>query len=349
MKMETAGNASSFKNREKFIAAVVQAAPVVFNSDATISKVHSLAITASQKGAKLIVFPEAFISAYPKGLDFGATVGSRTSKGRDEFKRYFESSIEVPGPAVDRLSSIAREVEAYIVIGVIERDGYTLYCTVLFFGADGKLLGKHRKLVPTAMERIIWGRGDGSTIPVFDTPLGRLGAGICWENKMPLLRTAMYSKGVQLYCAVTVDDRSTWSSIMTNVALEGGCFVLSSCQYVTRGDCPNDYAAYQEEGDEMEIIRGGSCIISPSGDMLAGPSYGKECILTVEINLGDIVRAKYDFDVVGHYSRPDVFHLQVNERAAFVSSAPKVGETETATSGFPKNPAAAQKSFNVSE
>src|SRR6185436_16418519 len=177
----------------KFTAAVVQSCPVVFNLDGTLTKVRDLTRDAAKTGAKLVVFPEAFISAYPKGLDFGARVGSRTPAGRDDFRRYYDSAIDVPGPAVDVLSRAARENNVYLVIGVIEREVGTLYCTVLFFANDGTFLGKHRKVMPTAMERIVWGFGDGSTLPVFDTTLGKLGAVICWENYMPMLRMTMYS------------------------------------------------------------------------------------------------------------------------------------------------------------
>jgi nitrilase len=207
-------------------AAVVQAAPVVFDLPGTLAKVRALTADAASKGAQLVVFPEAFVSGYPKGLDFGARVGSRTLEGRRMFRRYFESAVEIPSAAVTELGAIARDHAVVLVIGVIERDGGTLYCTVLFFGPDGELSGKHRKLMPTAMERLVWGMGDGSTMPVFDTPLGRLGAVICWENYMPLLRMAMYAKGIELYCAPTVDDRDTWARSMQHIAFEGRCFVL---------------------------------------------------------------------------------------------------------------------------
>jgi len=287
---------------------------VVFDRGATVDRVRKLTADAASQGARLIVFPEAFVSAYPKGLDFGARVGARTPEGRRMFRRYFESAVDVPGPAVDTLGEIAREHSVYLVIGVIERDGGTLYCTVLFFSAEGAFLGKHRKLMPTAMERLVWGMGDGSTMPVFDTPVGKIGAVICWENYMPLLRTAMYAKGVQLYCAPTVDDRDTWARSMQHIAFEGRCFVLSAVQYLRRCDCPEDYPAIQGDDPSTVLIRGGSVIVNPQGNVLAGPNYDGEAILTAEINLDEIVEGKYDLDVVGHYARPDVFRLTVNER-----------------------------------
>ena len=190
--------------------AVVQAAPVSFDLEKTLAKTRSLAAEARAQGAELVLFPEAFVSAYPRGASFGAVVGARTDAGRDLFRRYYESSVEIPSPAVDTLSEIAGENGIYLVVGVVERDGGTLYCTVLFFDPHGTLLGKHRKLMPTAMERVVWGQGDGSTLPVVATPIGKIGAVICWENYMPLLRTTMYAKGIEIYCAPTVDDRDTW-------------------------------------------------------------------------------------------------------------------------------------------
>ncbi len=298
-----------------FKAAVIQDSAVVFDRAATVEKVCALTAQAAATGATLIVFPEAFVSAYPKGLDFGARVGMRKAEGREDFRRYYDSAIAVPGPDTETIGAAVREAQAHVVLGVIERDGGTLYCTVLFFGPDGTLLGKHRKLMPTAMERLVWGFGDGSTLPVFETPLGRLGAVICWENYMPLLRTAMYAKNIQLYCAPTADDRDTWLATMTHVALEGRCFVFSACQYLKRGECPADYAAVQGDDPDAVLMRGGSCIISPMGALLAGPDFNGPTILTAEIDPGEIARGKYDFDVVGHYARPDVFRLHVNERA----------------------------------
>ena len=197
---------------------------------------------------------------------------------------------------------------------MVERDGGTLYCSALIFGPDGQMLGKHRKLMPTAMERVIWGSGDGSTLPVVTTRLGKIGSVICWENYMPLLRTAMYAKGVELYCAVTVDDRETWIATVRHIALEGRCFVLSACQFLQRSDLPTGYATAKFSASQDVLIRGGSCIVGPLGQLLAGPKYGEECVLVADLDRADLARAKFDFDVVGHYSRPDVFRLEVNER-----------------------------------
>ena len=294
-------------------AAVVQAAPVAFDRQRTLDKTSELAAVAAGRGAQLIVFPEAFVSGYPRGVDFGARVGSRTSEGRELFRRYWESSVDVPGSATDFLGAAAKAARAYLVIGVIERGGGTLYCSVLFFAPDGHLMGKHRKLMPTAAERVAWGQGDGSTMPVFQTPIGRLGAVICWENYMPLLRMHMYSQGIQLYCAPTADDRDTWLATMKHIALEGRCFVLGCNQFAVRGDYPADYPAIQGNDPSAVMSRGGSCIIDPLGRILAGPDFDGPAILVADLDLDEIVRGKFDFDVVGHYARPDVFRLIVDD------------------------------------
>ena len=297
---------------ESVRAAVVQAGSILFDTPATLEKLRRLVGEAAAQGAQLAVFPEAFVGGYPKGLDFGARVGSRSPEGREWFRRYFESAIGVPGPETAEIGVAAREAGMHLVVGVIERDGGTLYCTVLFFGDDGRLIDKHRKLMPTAMERLIWGFGDGSTIPVIETPLGRMGAVICWENYMPLLRTAMYAQGVELYCAPTVDDRETWVASMRHIALEGRCFVLSAVQYMTRADGPADYEPIQGSAPGTELIRGGSVIVGPLGQLLAGPVYGSEQVVVADLDKGEIARAKYDFDAVGHYARPDIFELRVD-------------------------------------
>jgi nitrilase len=297
-----------------FKAAVVQAAAVGFDLEGGLDKVARLAQEVSEGGATLAVFPEAFLPAYPRGMTFGVSVGDRTAEGRDQFRRYFDASVDVPGPAVDRLAGIAAENAVHLVIGVIERDRGTLYCTVLFFSPDG-YLGKHRKLMPTAAERYIWGFGDGSTMPVFDTPLGRIGAVICWENYMPLMRMAMYAKGIQIYCAPTADGRESWLSTVRHVALEGRCFVLSANQFSRRKDFPADLPNVVAEGPDDVVNTGGSCIVGPLGEVLAGPARDGEEILFADLDLDQIARGTFDFDVVGHYARPDVFHLTVDETA----------------------------------
>jgi len=303
---------------QRFKVAVVQASPVLFNREATIEKTCRLILEAAEKDVKLILFPEAFIPAYPRGLSFGAVVGSRSSAGRLTWQRYWENAVDVPGPAVEIIGEAVREAGVYLAIGVIERDTQfsqgTLYCTLLYFGPDGKLLGKHRKLKPTGSERLIWGEGDGSTLTVLETELGKIGGLICWENYMPLARVAMYSKGVELYLAPTADARDSWQSTLRHIACEGRCFVLGCNQFVTKGMYPDDLEGLDELDEHPDVIcRGGSAIISPFGEVLAGPLYDKEGILFADIDLAEVARGKFDFDVVGHYARPDVFQLVVNE------------------------------------
>lgn len=283
---------------------------------ATLERCAALVAEAAGQGAKLVVFPEAFVGGYPKGLDFGARVGSRTAQGRRDFERYYEGAIALPGPELERLAKIAAQHQVHLVIGVIEREYGTLYCTAVYLGPDGAFLGKHRKVMPTAMERLVWGFGDGSTLQVIATELGRMGAVICWENYMPLLRQTMYAQGVELYCAPTVDDREVWGASMRHIAVEGRCFVLAACQYATRADYPEDYDCIQGDDPATVMIAGGSCIVSPFGEVLAGPLRGGPGILYAELEMAEIVRGKYDLDVAGHYSRSDLFRLEVETRAA---------------------------------
>ena len=300
--------------------AVIQAAPVLFDREATIEKACRLAAEAQGEGARLMLFPEAFVPAYPRGLGFGMVVGQRSEAGRRLWERYCANAVDVPSAATEKLGEAARAAGAYLAIGVIERDavsGGTLYCTLLYFGPDGKLLGTHRKLKPTGSERLIWGEGDGSTLFTAPTPFGTIGGLICWENYMPLARMAMYGKGVSLYLAPTADQRDTWQATLRHIACEGRCFVLASNQYVTRSMYPHGLEAGEDLAAQPEVMcRGGSAIVSPLGEVLAGPLFGGEGLLTAELDLGEVARSRLDFDVVGHYARPDVFRLEVNERPA---------------------------------
>ena len=301
--------------------AVVQAAPVLFDRETTVAKAVRLVREAAGRGAQLVLLPEAFIPAYPRGLSFGVVVGQRKPQGRLLWQRYWDNCVDVPGPETDALGEAARQAGIHLAIGVVERDaqfgGGTLYCTLLYFGPDGKLLAKHRKLKPTAAERLIWGEGDGSTLAVLDTPLGKLGGLICWENYMPLARMALYGKGVQLYLAPTADSRDTWQATLRHIACEGRCFVLGCNQFVTRDMYPADLPGVEDLDGQPEIMcRGGSVIVSPMGDVIAGPLWDQEGALVADLDLSEIARSKFDFDVVGHYARPDVFRLTVNETPA---------------------------------
>ena len=307
------------KTAKSIKVAVVQATPVLFEREATVEKACQLILEAAGQGAELLLFPEAFIPAYPRGLSFGMVVGSRTDQGRQLWQRYWEEAVEIPSLTTQALGEAVQQAGVYLAIGVIERDaqfsGGTLYCTTLYFDPQGQVIGLHRKLKPTGAERLIWGEGDGSTLTVIPTPLGKIGGLICWENYMPLARMALYSKGVEIYLAPTADARDTWQATLSHIACEGRCFVLGCNQFVTKAMYPADLQAHPELAKQPAVMcRGGSAIISPLGELIAGPLYDQEGILYAELDLGEIVRAKLDFDVVGHYARPDVFQLLVNEQ-----------------------------------
>jgi nitrilase len=296
-----------------FLASVVQAAPVFFNKAKTVDKILQLITQASSEKSSLILFPEVFIPGYPRGLIFGTTIGGRTAEGREMLLRYWENSITVPGPETQLIAQAAKHANAYVVIGVTEKDTIsdTLYCSLLYFSPQGELIHKHRKLKPTAAERIIWGEGDGRDLQVLTTPLGKIGGLICWENYMPLARTALYQQGIEIYLAPTADARGSWQSTLEHIACEGRCFVLGCNQYLTRDHYPEELRSLLSEEHPSLPSRGGSCIVSPLGKPLAGPLYDQEGMITTEIDLREVIKAKMDFDVIGHYARPDVFELIV--------------------------------------
>ena len=264
--------------------AVVQAAPVLFDRDALDCQSVQPYPQAASQGAQLVLLPEAFVPAYPRGFSFGTVVGSRSLEGRRLWQVYWENAVEVPSAAATQLAQVAQETGVHLAIGVVERDSQfshgTLYCTLLTFGPDGRLLGKHRKLKPTAAERLIWGEGDGSTLTVHQTSLGRIGGLICWENYMPLARTALYAQGVEIYLAPTADSRETWLATLRHIACEGRCFVLGCNQFVRKEMYPAHLPGLEELASQPEIMcRGGSAIISPLGEVIAGPLYDQEGIL----------------------------------------------------------------------
>ncbi|KAK7059048.1 Nitrilase [Paramarasmius palmivorus] len=267
-------------------------------------------------------------SGYPKMSTFGAKVGERSPEGREEFRRYHASAIEVStsSPAIVKIESVSKDTGVFLVVGVIERDGGTLYCTVIFVDPSEGFVARHRKLVPTGSERLIWGQGDGSTLPVLERSFpsidanlpsivkAKLSATICWENYMPLLRYHYFSLGTQIYCAPTVDARPVWQNSMIHIALEGRCFVLSACQFAQEKDYPSDHAVADANARNPDniMIAGGSVIVDPLGKVLAGPLLGKEGVLTADLDLDECVRGKFDLDVTGHYARPDVFEFKAN-------------------------------------
>ena len=240
-------------------AVVVQAGSYVFDTQRTLDHFDDWCDQAAQHRPDLVVFPEAYIGGYPKGFDFGARVGTRSTEGRRGFERYFNAAIEIPGLEVDRLAAAARRLGTTLVIGVIERSGRTLYCTALTFTPGGDLVARHRKLMPTASERLLWGLGDGSTMDVIEAPFGRVATAICWENYMPLYRTALYADGVEFWCAPTVDERDVWLATMRHIAVEGRCFVLSANQYLTADHLPHDYQLPTGHEPDVALIGGGKC------------------------------------------------------------------------------------------
>ncbi len=302
--------------------AVAQVGSVLMDRDASIHKACEYVVEASKNDAQLLVFPEAFISGYPRGLRFDSAIGSRGAKGQQDWVRYWNSSVSIPSEPLQKLANAIRKAKLYVVIGVVEQEEYgsqgTLYCTMLYYGPDGTILAKHRKLKPTGIERLIWGEGDGSTLSTIQTPYGCIGGLICWENYMPLARMYMYGKGVNIYVAPTADARDSWQATIRHIACEGRCFVLAANQFVRKEDYPADLACYDElENLPTIMCRGGSAIVNPFGEYLVDPLYNKEGVLYADLDLKLIDQGHLDFDVAGHYARPDVFTLTVNERPLY--------------------------------
>lgn len=271
------------------IVAALQIGSLPEGKAATLEQILSYESAIIEAGAQLVVMPEALLGGYPKGEGFGTQLGYRLPEGREAFARYFANAIDVPGVETQALAELSARTGANLVLGVIERSGSTLYCTALYFDPQQGLLGKHRKLMPTGTERLIWGKGDGSTLPVFDTQVGRVGAVICWENMMPLLRTAMYAKGLDLWCAPTVDEREMWQVSMRHIAHEGRCFVVSACQVQASPQALGLEIAHWPA--ERPLIAGGSVIVGPMGDVLAGPLVGRAGLISAQIDTADLVRA----------------------------------------------------------
>lgn len=297
---------------KKIKVGVVQATPILFNVEKSVSLTIQWIEYAQREGCELLLFPESFIPAYPRGISYDAVVGKRTERGRELWLDYWKNSIEDSSKYVKQIGDAAKKAKMYVALGVTEREriGGTLYCSLFYFGSDGSFLGKHRKLKPTGLERFLWGEGDGTTLTTYDTKLGRIGGLICWENYMPLARMSMYNKGVDIYLAPTADARTSWQSTMQHIALEGRCFVLASNQYVRKSDYPERYQEFLT--DEPEIMsEGGSVIIAPSGEILKGPLLNQEGLLTADLDFDLHAKMKLDFDVVGHYSRNDVFSFGV--------------------------------------
>ncbi len=297
----------------KVKVAVVQEGSVFFDKKETFKKLESLVVQYSKEGCELIVFPESFIPGYPRGFTFGANIGKRTEEGRLLYKEYYDNSVSLSGNDMVFLEKVAAENKTYIVVGITERqdDNGSLFCSMVYISPFTGLLGVHRKIKPTGSERIIWAESDGTSLVSFDTKIGKLGGLICWENYMPLARMAMYQKAVEIYIAPTADSRDEWTSTMRHIALEGRCFVLGCNQYFTKKMYPKKYQHLIQEENE-EICSGGSIIIGPNGQIIAGPLFHKSGGLTAVLDLEEITKNKLDFDVNGHYSRFDIFDFKVN-------------------------------------
>lgn len=292
----------------KIKVCLIQDNPVFFNKERTIDKVEQLTKKYAKKGCELIVFPESFIPGYPRGFSFGTKIGSRTNEGRNLYSEYYKNSIDIESEDLKRLEKLSKSENVYLVIGATEKEDThgSLYCSMLYISPTNGLLGVHRKIKPTGTERVIWSESDGESLVSFDTKIGKLGGLICWENYMPLARMSMYKKGVEIYIAPTADSREEWTSTMRHIALEGRCFVLGCNQYFTKSMYPNKYQSLVLDEPE-DMCKGGSIIVSPMGKVIAGPLFDKSGALIADLDLEEINSSKLDFDVIGHYSRNDIF------------------------------------------
>lgn len=294
--------------------AAVQAEPIVLNRLATTEKACSLIQEAASKGAGLIVFPETFIPSYPDIFAWGKGLANFDApRAKQAWARLWRNSVEIPSPTTDALCQAARRAKACVVMGLNERTqiNNSLYNSVLLIDPEGKILGKHRKLVPTNHERMVWHTGDGSTLKVIDTPAGKLGSLICWENWMPLARYALYAQGEQIHLAPTADDSELALVNARNTAAEGRVFVVSVCMILRKSSYPSDFELNPELADAPDFLeKGGSAIIGPDGTVLAGPLWNEEGILYADLDLNRIVEEHQLLDVVGHYARPDVLSLR---------------------------------------
>lgn len=310
------------------MVAAVQAAPAAFDLTKSIEKLSKFTTEAAEAGADLVVFPEGFLSAYPWRYAFDATIGAREPRGRKWYAKYYDSAISILSPEFDTLRNIAKKNKVFLSIGIIEKDefgGSTLYCTAVLIGKDGKHLSTHRKLIPTAAERMVWGRGAGDGLEVIDTELGKVGGLICWENYMPAARLALYQQGIEIYIAPNADDLPSWIASMQHIAKEGRCFVISVNQFCKVSDFPPDYPPFtadhhdrQPDGTQWSsdavLSHGGSCVVGPLGTFLVDPVWDKEEIIYAKLSRDVLIESRMDFDVVGSYSRPDIFELKVNTK-----------------------------------
>lgn len=300
-----------------FKVAAVQAMPVFLNREATVEKACDLIAQAGREGARLVVFPEAFIPAYPDWV--WAVPSGDESMYNELYADLLVNAVTIPSEATEQLCRAARLANTYVAMGMSERNaeasGASLYNTMLYIDPQGHIMGRHRKLVPTGGERLVWAQGDGSTLQVFDTPLGKIGGLICWENYMPLARYTMYAWGTQLYVAATWDRGQPWLSAIRHIAKEGRVYVIACCIAMRKDDIPDTYAELKQKyyaGEDEWINIGDSAIVDPEGRFIAGPLRNQEEILYAEVDPRMVQGPKWMLDVAGHYARPDVFQLTVN-------------------------------------
>lgn len=294
---------------------VVQDSPVFFDKEKTIEKLSSICKNAAKESCQLVVFPESFIPGYPRGFSFGTVLGSRTIDGKKLYASYYNNSINLESEDKARLEEIAKSNNIYLVVGVTEKQesNGSLYCSMLYISPTHGLLGVHRKIKPTGLERVVWAESDGSDLVSFDTKVGKLGGLICWENYMPLARMAMYQKGIEIYIAPTADARKEWISTMKHIALEGRCFVLGCNQFFTKSMYSEEHQLLASNEPEM-MCPGGSVIVSPFGEIIEGPLFEKAGLLITELDLEQVKMSRLDFDAAGHYNRKDIFEFNVKHQ-----------------------------------
>jgi nitrilase len=295
--------------------ACCQVEPVVLDRERTLDKLAATTAEAAAEGAQLVVFPETFVAVYPTSAWAKALAGWAEPGAKEAFALLARESVEVPGPACDRLGEVAREHEVWLVTGLNEVDPErpgTVYNALLYHAPDGSLALHHRKLVPTNHERLVWGQGDGRGLRAIETPLGRLGGLICWENYMPLARFALYESGVELYIASTADDADSWQATLVHIAREARAFVISPSHFQRAGAYPESFPLSSYLDGRNVLGRGGSAILGPDGSYLAGPLYGEEGILYADLDPARLPEERQRFDAAGHYHRPDLLRLDAS-------------------------------------
>ncbi len=294
---------------------LVQAEPLLFDKKASLEKALGYISKAAENGAELIVFPELFIPGYPVGMNFGFSVGKRTEAGREDWKRYYDASVVAGGEEFSQLAEAAKKTGTYISIGFSERDavGGTLYNSNVIFEPDGSYK-VHRKLKPTGSERLVWGDADKDYFPVTDTPWGPVGSLICWESYMPLARVALYQKGISIYISPNTNDNPEWQATIQHIAIEGKCYFINADMIIRKESYPDDLNASEIEALPEMVCRGGSCIIDPYGHYMTDPVWDEETVIYADLDMELPAACKMEHDAVGHYARPDVLRLIVDDK-----------------------------------